>query len=90
MKQTIMNMSKRTKNLVFGGAYALLVLAAVFPPLYFSTSGNDTLILGAPVAIWYWIADFAALVVMMFALYWVETVRGEIDGEPAVVPAGGE
>ena len=33
MKQTILNMSKRTKNLAFGGAYAVLVLAAVFPPL---------------------------------------------------------
>ena len=83
-------MSKRTKSLVFGGAYAVLVLAAVFPPLYFSASGNGTLILGAPVAMWYWIADFAALVVMMFALYWVETVRGEIECEPATVPAGGE
>ena len=90
MKQTIMNMSKRTKNLVFGGAYAVLVLAAVFPPLYFSASGNGTLILGAPVAMWYWIADFAALVVIMFALYWVETVRGELECEPATVPAGGE
>lgn len=46
MKQTILNMSKRTKSLVFGGAYAVLVLAAVFPPLYFSASGNGTLILG--------------------------------------------
>lgn len=53
MKQTIMNMSKRTKNIVFGTAYAVLVLAAVFPPLYFSASGNGTLILGAPVAMWY-------------------------------------
>ncbi len=33
MKQTILNMSKRTKNLAFGGAYAVLVLAAVFPLL---------------------------------------------------------
>lgn len=40
MKQTIMNMSKRTKNLVFGGAYAVLVLAAVFPPLYFSATAT--------------------------------------------------
>lgn len=53
MKRTILNMSKRTKNLAFGGAYAVLVLAAVFPPLYFSASGNGTLILGAPVAMWY-------------------------------------
>ncbi len=90
MKQLIKNMSKRTKNIVFGGAYALLVLAAVCPPLYFSASGNGALILGAPVAMWYWIADFALLVVMMFALYWVETVRGEIDCEPAPVTAGGE
>ena len=90
MKQTIMNMSKRTKNIVFGTAYAVLVLAAVFPPLYFSASGNGTLFLGAPVAMWYWIADFAALIVLMFALYGVESVRGEIDCEPATVPAGGE
>ena len=90
MKQLIKNMSKRTKNIVFGGAYALLVLAAVCPPLYFSASCNGALILGAPVAMWYWIADFALLVVMMFALYWVETVRGEIDCEPAPVTAGGE
>ena len=74
MKQLIKNMSKRTKNIVFGGAYALLVLAAVCPPLYFSASGNGALILGAPVAMW----------------YWVETVRGEIDCEPAPVTAGGE
>lgn len=90
MKQLIKNMSKRTKNVVFGAAYAVLVLAAVCPPLYFSASGNGTLFLGAPVAMWYWIADFAALIVLMFALYWVESVRGEIDGEPAPVTAGGE
>ena len=90
MKQFIKSMSVRTKNIVFGGISALLVLAAVFPPLYFSASGNGTLILGAPIAMWYWIADFALLIVMMFALYWVETVRNEVDCEPAAVMAGGE
>ena len=53
MKQLIKNMSTRTKNIVFGGIYALLVLAAIFPPLYFSASGNGALVLGAPIAMWY-------------------------------------
>ncbi|MDO5800300.1 MAG: hypothetical protein Q4Q56_01230 [Coriobacteriia bacterium] len=90
MKQFIKSMSARTKNIVFGGIYALLVLAAIFPPLYFSASGNGALVLGAPIAMWYWIADFALLIAMMFTLYWVESIRNEVDCEPAAVTAGGE
>lgn len=90
MKQFIKSMSARTKNIVFGGIYALLVLAAIFPPLYFSASGNGALVLGAPIAMWYWIADFALLIAMMFTLYWVESIRNEVDCEPATVTAGGE
>lgn len=90
MKEIIQNMSSRTKNTVFGSIYAVLVLAAVFPPLYFSASGNGTLILGAPLAMWYWIADFVLLVVMMFALYGVESIRGEVDIESDLAIEGGE
>lgn len=79
MKNLILSMSTRTKNVVFGGAYFILVLAALCPPLYFWASGNETLILGAPIAIWYWIADFVLLLVVMFGLYWVENIRGEVD-----------
>lgn len=90
MKEIIQNMSSRTKNTVFGSIYAVLVLAAVFPPLYFSASGNGTLIFGAPLAMWYWIADFVLLVVMMFALYGVESIRGEVDVESDLAIEGGE
>lgn len=90
MKEIIQNMSSRTKNTVFGSIYAVLVLAAVFPPLYFSASGNGTLILGAPLAMWYWIADFVLLVMMMFALYGVESIRGEVDIESDLAIEGGE
>lgn len=90
MKELIQNMSAKTKNTVFGCIYAVLVLAAIFPPLYFSASGNGTLILGAPVAMWYWIADFVLLVIMMFALYGVESIRGEVDTESDLAIEGGE
>lgn len=90
MRQLIKNMSTRTKNIVFGGIYALLVLAAIFPPLYFSASGNSALVLGAPIAMWYWIADFALLIAMMFTLYWVESIRNEVDCEPVAATVGGE
>ena len=90
MKQLLKSMSTRTKDIVFGGIYALLVLAAIFPPLYFSASGNGALVLGAPIAMWYWIADFALLIAMMFTLYWVESIRNEVDCEPAAMTVGGE
>ncbi len=90
MKELIQNMSSRTKNTVFGCIYAVLVLAAICPPLYFSASGNGTLWLGAPLAMWYWIADFVLLVIMMFALYGVESIRGEVDVEGDLACEGGE
>lgn len=89
MPAFVKSASSRTKNLVVGVLYTLLVLLAVFPPLYFSGSGATQLFLGAPVAVWYWIVPFFLLMALMFGLYGVEKARGEVD--PAlVVEEGGD
>jgi hypothetical protein len=79
----IISMSTRTKNVIFGALYAVLVLFAICPPLYLWGSGNATLFLGVPFAVWYWILDFVLLLAVMFGYYAVEQMRGEVDSEGA-------
>lgn len=86
MSAFVKSVSSRTKNVVVGVIYTLLVLVAVFPPLYFSGSGVTQLFLGMPVAVWYWIVPFFLLMALMFGLYAVEKARGEVD--PVLVTDG--
>ncbi|MFT9008335.1 MAG: hypothetical protein ABF489_06825 [Bifidobacterium sp.] len=81
MKDIIRSVSARTKNIIFGVLYAILVLIAIFPPLYLAGSGQGALFLGAPLSIWYWLGDFIVLVAVMFGFYAVENIRGEVDPE---------
>ena len=81
MTKQIQEMSSRTKNILFGTMYAILLLFAVFPPFYLWGSGNQMLFLGAPFSMWYWIADFVLLLAVMFGYYRVESIRGEVDPE---------
>jgi len=59
--------------------YGLTLLFALFPPLYLWGSGSETLILGIPFAIMYWIIDALVLGFALWGLYIVEDIRGELD-----------
>jgi hypothetical protein len=85
MKEFICGLSRRTIVTFFGAVYGLALLFALFPPLYMWGSGSETLVLGIPFAIMYWIIDGLVLGFGLWALYVVEDIRGELD--EILVPA---
>ena len=92
MKDFIRNLSRRTVVVVFGGVYILALLFALFPPLYLWASGMDTLVLGIPFAVMYWLIDALVLGLGLWGLYVVEDIRGEMDEDflPKPAPLTGE
>lgn len=79
MKSIILNMSATVKNTVFAVLYLIPLVAAVFPPLYLVASGRSGLFLGAPFTVWYWLFDGLFLGLVIWALYCVEELRGEVE-----------
>lgn len=86
MQEIIRAMSGRTKNAIFGTLFALCLLAAVFPPFYLSASGSTELVFGIPLSAAYWIIDALVLGLSVWALYIVESIRGEIVDDVTVSP----
>ncbi|MDD6373840.1 MAG: hypothetical protein PUF97_05115 [Bifidobacteriaceae bacterium] len=79
MSGFITRASRKSILIAFGVLYGILALFAFLPPLYFWGSGKTQLILGCPVSVWYWLVNFILLLVVMFAFYKVEDIRGEAD-----------
>lgn len=79
MKNFIRDQKRSTVMIVFGSVYTLALLMAIFPPFYMAASGIETMVLGMPFSILYWILDFGILGFGLWALYVVEDIRGELD-----------
>ncbi|MFC7401036.1 hypothetical protein [Citricoccus sp. GCM10030269] len=79
MRNFIRMLNKKVINGVFVGIYTACLLFAVFPPLYFWASGSTATVLWMPFAVSYWVIDALMVSLSLWALYWVESVRGELD-----------
>lgn len=79
MKEYIRSRKRRTIMIFFGSIYGLALVMAIFPPFYLAASGIDTLILGLPFSILYWILDVLILGFGIWAFYLIEDLRGELD-----------
>lgn len=79
MRSAVKKMSTQAKNRVFATLFTLCFLMAVFPPFYLWGSGADPEILGLPFAVVYMLFDALLLALGVWALYWIEDVRGELD-----------
>ncbi|MBD1551495.1 hypothetical protein [Pseudomonas typographi] len=66
------------KTIVFGVYFFALLMMAIFPPFYLSVSGSTALVLGIPLPMFYWILIAVLLGLGVWALYLVESTRGEI------------
>lgn len=73
---------------IFWLIFLVTLLAAVVPPFYMRASGAGGLVLGVPLALAYWIIDPFILMVAMGVYYWIEHVRGDLDGDAEDGPPG--
>jgi len=81
MKEFIRGLSRRSVVTFFGTIYAILLLFALFPPLYLWGSGTHFAVLGIPFAVMYWIINAVVLGITLTAFYIVEDIRGELDDD---------
>ncbi|WP_430379873.1 hypothetical protein [Streptomyces sp. B1-3] len=79
MKEFIKRRDAGEIRVAFGGIYGLALVFGCFPPVYLWASGSAGVIAGLPVAIWYWILIAVLVGLSLWALYWVEDIRGELD-----------
>lgn len=70
-------MSGRTKNVIFGSWYLVLILMVTWPPLYLAFSGGAPVIMGLPLSVFYMVLNGALSILMVWALWIVESIRGE-------------
>lgn len=86
VKTFIIGLRQQTISRVFYAIYGVVLLLALFPPLYLGASGlRAPVILGLPFAIAYWILDALLLGVSLWVLYTIEGIRGElVDDERKV------
>jgi hypothetical protein len=71
----------RLKTLVFGIYFLVLLLMALFPPLYLSISSSAVIVLGIPLPIFYWIGIATFTGLGLWVLYLIESATGEIPEE---------
>ena len=79
MKNALASLPPTPVKSTLVGIYIFALALAVVPPLYFSFSGNETLFLGLPLSIVYWIFDALLVAVSLCVLYMYEDARGELD-----------
>ncbi|WP_414448547.1 hypothetical protein AB4851_04080 [Burkholderia sp. 22PA0099] len=72
-------------RVAFGIYFFLLLMMALFPPLYLGVSGSTRLVFGVPLPIFYWIANAVLVGLGCWALYVTEGLTGELadEGEAA-------
>jgi hypothetical protein len=75
--RTVRAMSGRTKNIIFGTWYVVLILMVTCPPLYLAASGGTPRILSLPLSVFYMVLNGALAILMVSALWVVESIRGE-------------
>jgi hypothetical protein len=79
MKKTLASLPPAPVKRTLVAIYVIALAMAIVPPLYFSFSGNETLFLGLPLAIVYWIFDALIVALSLCVLYLYEDARGELD-----------
>jgi uncharacterized membrane protein (DUF485 family) len=70
-------MSTKTKNRIFGTWYVALVLMVTFPPAYLAASGGTPKIITLPLSVFYMLLNGALSILLVLALWIVESIRGE-------------
>lgn len=70
-------MSPRTKKQIFGTAYILVTLMVICPPVYLAASGSSPQLLGLPFSVFYMFLNAVLVVLLVWALWIVESIRGE-------------
>ena len=73
----IRSMSPRTKNQIFCSAYVLITLMVICPPVYLAASGTSPEVLGLPFSVFYMFLNAVLIVLLVCALWVVESIRGE-------------
>ena len=84
MKQWLRGRSRGGISTFFSFCYFLLVVMAMFPPIYLATSGlREPVVLGLPFTVFWWILNGALIYVLSRVMAWVESVRNELHTELA-------
>ena len=73
----IRSMSPRTKKQIFGIAYVLTALMVICPPVYLAASGASPQVLGLPFSVFYMFLNAVLIVLLVCALWIVESIRSE-------------
>jgi hypothetical protein len=84
MREAVLRMSPRTKGAIFGVGYVITALWVLFPPLYLAASTDTPRVLGLPFSVFWMILDGVLVLLLVWALWTVEEIRGELevlDGE---------
>jgi hypothetical protein len=81
MKEWLRSLSSTTVNTVFVILFAIPFAMALLPPLYLWGSHwkSGAVVLGQPFSMWYWNIIGLVTFFLMWALYGVQTARGEND-----------
>lgn len=85
MNTPMLSPPRRLIRVVVGIYFFLLLLMALFPPLYLSVSGSTLLVLGIPLPIFYWMVNVVLVLLGVWVLYLVEGKVGDCvkEGELA-------
>lgn len=75
----LVGMSGSAKNALFGGLFALVLVLAIFPPLYLWAGRVNAHVLGVPFSVAYMMFDAILVTALIAVLYVVEDARGELD-----------
>ncbi len=79
MRNALLRMSPQTKSAVFGVGYAITALWVIFPPVYLAASTASPRVLGLPFSVFWMILDAVLILALVWALWIVENVRGELE-----------
>jgi hypothetical protein len=94
MKEWLRGLSSTTVNTVFTILFIIPFAMALFPPLYLWGGHwrSGAVFLGQPFTMWYWNIDALLVFFLLWALYGVQTVRGENEEqvEPSTVGKAGQ
>lgn len=77
MRQAVSTMSARTKNWIFGVAYVAIALCVLCPPVYRWASGESPRVLGLPFSVFWMLLNGILVLLLVWALWVVEDLRGE-------------
>ena len=90
LSAAIRSMSPRAKKQIFGTAYVLITLMVICPPVYLAASGASPRVLGLPFSVFYMFLNAVLIVLLVCALWIVESIRGEHEVFETAITSGEE